>query len=210
MIKDSQLESSQELTESQSRARILELDCEQFEDEMYDDSQLIFVGSVPEGRTREEMEDELNAAMDKENRDSWKMIPINVDDSPQRPVRITRPPDRYTPTPIPRPFAKYTKGISRPFKNPLTPPFTPSNLEDITVMETWLKFGVLKKKDDEQRWYEPLEDKLPWGWNFTEVEIRSKTFFRNLWTEEEWLSDQVRQSTLLLFFNGFDIDVTNR
>ena len=80
-------------------------------------------------------------------------------------------------------------------------------------MESQLKFGFLKKKDEEMPWYKPLEDKLPQGWNFTEVEIKFKTFYYELQTEEEWLGDQLRQSILMLFLMVLtsidDIDVNS-
>ena len=158
---------------------------------MYDDSQLIYIGSVLEGKTLGDMDEEINATKDKENRESWEIVPINIDDSPRRPVRITRSPEKYTPTPIPRPYLKFTKNIDRPMKNPLIAQFDSTSLVDVLVMETWLKIGLRKKKDDEGLWYVKREDHLPWRWDFTEVEVRSKTFFYTLWTEEEWLCDQV-------------------
>ena len=79
------------------------MDCEQYEEEMYNDNQLIYVGSVPEGRTLEEMEDDINEAMDKENRGSWKIVPINIEDSPKRLVKITRSLRNTLQTLIPRP-----------------------------------------------------------------------------------------------------------
>ena len=196
---DSQIEDSQEeLTESQSKARMLQLDAEQYEDEMYDDSQLIWVGSVPEGKTVQEMEVEINDARDKETRDSWQLVPINIEDSLKRPTRVIQPPEKYTPTQVPRPFMKLVKGVDRVQKIPLSPPLDPTSLADVLIMETWLKIGVRKSKDEEGRWYSKKEDKMPWRWNFTELEVRSKSFFYTMWTPEEWLSDQVNPFSISL------------
>ena len=136
-LEESQIEDSQEeLTESQSKVRMLQLDVVQYEDDMYDDSKLIWVGSVPEGKTVQKMEDEINNARDKENRDSWQFVPINIEDSLKRPTRVIPPPEKYTPTQVPRPFMKLVKGVDRVQKIPMSPPLDPISLEDVLIMET--------------------------------------------------------------------------
>ena len=94
---------------------------------------------------------------------------------------------------------KLVKGVDRVQKIPLSPPLDPTSHADVLIMETWLKIGVRKSKDEEDRWYSKKEDKIPWRWNFTELEVRSKSFFYTMWTPEEWLSDQVNPFSISLF-----------